>query len=518
MRKSVSFLVSAFALVFFLAPTAIAQELLDQQAIAKIKTESFQNSKVMDTLSYLTDVYGPRLSGSPGLKVASEWAVKRLAEWGIPNARLEPWGTLGRGWSVRKVSVEMVTPQYSPLIAYPKAWTPGTKGLVRGKPIVVNVRSKADFEQYRGKLKGAIVMNGKPSVTSLNFEADTKRMTDTELSKLSQDINPGGESYQQEEESWKKWLVEQDEITRFFHDEGIIALIEPSEHTNGVVDVTTQSYNINNPDVTFPALVMAREQYGRIMRILDKNLPVELEINVQTQFHEEDTTGYNVIAEIPGSDPKLRDEVVMLGGHFDSWHGATGATDNACSCAVMMEVMRILKASQLQPRRTIRLALWSGEELDYFGSLGYVKKHFGDPSTMKLLPEHEKLSAYFNLDNGAGKIRGIYLQGNEAVRPIFEAYLEPFRYLGATTLTTQNTGGTDHMPFDGLGLPGFQFIQDPLAYETRTHHTNLDVYEAVTEDDLKQSAAVIASIVYHTAQRPERLPRKPLPKLPATTP
>ncbi len=264
----------------------------------------------------------------------------------------------------------------------------------------------------------------------------------------------------------------------------------------------------------FPAVVLAREHYGRIMRLVEKNIPVNLSVNVETQFHTEDQTGYNVLADIPGTDPRLKDELVMLGGHYDSWHAATGATDNAAGCAVMMEAMRILKTLGVRPRRTIRVALWTGEEQDYYGSIGYVKKHFGDPQTLKLLPGHEKLSAYFNLDNGAGKIRGVNLQGNEAVRPIFDAYLAPFHYLGATTLTTANAGGTDHMAFEALGLPGFQFIQDPLEYNTRTHHTNLDFYEAVVEDDLKQAAAVIATFVYHTAMRDERLPREALPKLP----
>jgi carboxypeptidase Q len=489
----------------------LAQEPVDQQAISKFKMEGFQKSKVMETVSYLTDVHGPRLTGSPNLKAASEWSRSRLAEWGLANAHLEPWGTFGRGWSVKKISVEMVAPQYMQIIAYPKAWTPGTNGLVTGKPIVVNIKSKDDFEKYRGKLRGAIVMNGAITKPNPHFDVDAKRYSEQELSTQSQSLAPEGKPYLESEKEWQKLLSERDEITKFFYNEGIAILLEPSERDHGVVRVMRQSYKLGM-EATFPALVIAKEHFGRIVRLLEKNVPVDLEINIQNNIHEEDTTGYNVIAEIPGTDPKLKDEIVMLGAHLDSWHSGTGATDNAAGCAVMMEAVRILKAAGVNPRRTIRIALWSGEEQGFLGSLGYVKKHFGNPETMEILPEHEKLSAYFNLDNGTGKIRGVHLQGNEAVRPIFEAYLQSFNYLGASTLTANNTGGTDHVPFDAIGLPGFQFIQDPIEYGVRTHHTNMDVYESLLEDDLKQSAVIIATFAYHTAMRNDKLPRKPLVK------
>ncbi|MGH9902819.1 MAG: M20/M25/M40 family metallo-hydrolase, partial [Pyrinomonadaceae bacterium] len=460
------------------------------------------------------DVYGPRLSGSPNLKAAEEWSVRRLTEWGLANARREPYGTFpGRGWSVKRYSVEMFEPQYVNLIAHPKAWTPGTKGTVTGRPVVVDIKSKADFDKYRGKLRGALVMNGRPDRPNPHFGPDAQRMSDERLRELSREMNPGSpKSYQEEDKEWQQILTTQDEITKFFHDEGVAVLFEPSGRDHGVVRVGTQSYKLDNPALTYPALVVAREHYGRVMRLLDKNVPVRLDINVETQTHTDDPNGYNVIAEIPGTDAKLKDELVMLGGHLDSWHAGTGATDNAAGCAVMMEAVRILKSIGVRPRRTIRLALWSGEEQGYYGSIGYMKKYFGNPATGQRLPGHERLAAYFNLDNGTGKIRGIHLQGNEAVRPIFEAYLKPFNYLGADALTTQNTSGTDHMPFEALGLPGFQFIQDPIEYGTRTHHTNMDVYEALLEDDLKQSAVVIASLVYHTAMRDERLPRKTTPR------
>lgn len=512
MRPVISLFV---VVVFLLAPLAQAQERVDHAMVARIKTEAFQNSKVMDTLFWMTDVHGPRLTGSPQLKAASEWARQRLASWGLADARLEPWGTFGRGWSIKRFAVEMTAPQYLNVTAMPKAFTPGTKGTVTGTPVIVEIRSKPDLDKYRGKLRGKIVMNGRPTNNNVRFEPYAKRMTDEELKKTADAMNPGEpKTFLDEDRQWQESLKWQDEVNKFYHDEQIAVLLQPSSQSSGVINVTAQSYTPNDAMQDFPAVVLSREHYGRIMRLVEHNVPVSLSVNVETEFHTADQTGYNVLADLPGTDSKLKDELVMLGGHYDSWHAATGATDNAAGCAVMMEAVRILKALNVRPRRTIRVALWTGEEQDYYGSVGYVKKHFGDPHTLKLLPGHEKLSAYFNLDNGAGRIRGVNLQGNEAVRPIFEAYLAPFNYLGATTLTTANTGGTDHMAFEAVGLPGFQFIQDPLEYNTRTHHTNLDFYEAVVEDDLKQAAAVIATFVYHTAMRDERLPREALPKLP----
>jgi Zn-dependent M28 family amino/carboxypeptidase len=260
-----------------------------------------------------------------------------------------------------------------------------------------------------------------------------------------------------------------------------------------------------------PEMEVAAEHFGRIARLLEANVEVEVELDTKTQFLD-DLTGYNVVAEIPGTDKKLKSELVMLGGHLDSWHAATGATDNAAGTAVMMEAVRILQAAGLKPRRTIRIALWGAEEQGLHGSKNYVKKHFGDPESMKLLPDHARLSAYYNVDNGTGKIRGVYLQENSAVRPIFEAWLKPFHDLGARTVTLRNTGGTDHLSFNAVGLPGFQFIQDDIDYDTRTHHTNMDTYERLQEDDLKQAAVIVATFVYHTAMREEKLPRKTLPE------
>ncbi len=489
-----------------------AQERVDEAVIARIKTESFQHSKVMETLSWLSDVYGPRLTGSPGFKAASEWARDQLAKWGLANARLEPWGKFGAGWSVERFSVEMTEPRYTRLIAYPYAWTPGTPGVVRGKPTLVEISSKDDFGKYEGKLKGAIVLFGKPSPQASRFEAPGHRVTAEQLAQRESAIDPGQpRSYSDVVDHFRDFVNKEREIMEFFRDEKIAVLLAPSVRDDNVIEVAGLGYFLGT-DPLFPAFVVSKEQYGRMLRLLEKKIPVTLEISLTTKFYRDNEESSNVIAEIPGTDPKLADQVVMLGGHLDSWDSGTGASDNGAGSAVVLEVARILKAIDARPRRTIRVALWAGEEQGYFGSTGYVKQHFGDPETLKLKPEQAKISAYFNLDNGSGRIRGVNLQGNESVRPIFEAWLKPFQYLQASTLTVQNTGGTDHVIFNAVGIPGFQFIQDPLDYGSRRHHTDIDVYEGAIEEDLQQAAAVMASFVYHTAMRDEMLPRSPLPE------
>ena len=500
------------ALVLAIAALA-AQEPVDEKVIAQIKTEGFQHSAVMETLSWLTDVHGPRLTGSPQLRAAGEWARTELTRWGLSNAALESYGSVGRGWTLERFSIEMTEPQYMRIIGYPRAWSPPIS--LTATPMLVEVKSKDDFDKYRGKLRGAIVMNGRPERKEIGFDPEATRLSDEQLKKLEAHIDPAPESEDNapkslfdEEEEFRKVVDKQIEIYKFFAAEGIAALVEPSSipeavRVGGFYDQVWRA--------SFAGFVLSREHYGRLMRLLDKKQPVKLSLALAARFSDE-VDGFNVIAEIPGTDPQLKSEVVMLGGHLDSWHTGTGATDNGAGTAAAMEAVRILKAIGVQPKRTIRVALWTGEEEDYNGSLGYVRKHFGDPKTLAITPEHAKLAAYFNLDNGSGRIRGVNLQGNEAVRPILEAWLQPFHYLGATTLTTLNTGGTDHMAFDALGLPGFQFIQDPLNYDSRTHHTNLDLYEEVVPDDLKQASVIMASFVYHAAMRDAMLPRKALPK------
>lgn len=505
---------AAFALVVTCA--AAADEPVDDVVIAKLKVEGFQHSQVMDTLSWLSDVYGPRLTGSPGLRQAGEWARDRMAKWGLANAALESYGSIGRGWAVERFDLSMTTSQWTRIIGYPRAFSPSIATPLSATPIIVDVKSKDDFEKYRGTLRGAIVMNGRPSVSDIGFQPEAKRLTDDDLAKQAAEMNPAPagnddapKSYWDEEDDWLKTLDKQNEIYKFFAAEGIAALVEPSSIPE---DVRVGGFYDHSWRPTFPGFVISREQYGRIMRLVDLKQAVTLSLSLTSRFYD-NVDGFDVVAEIPGSDPALAAQVVMMGGHLDSWHTGTGATDNGAGCAVALEAMRLLKAIGAEPKRTIRVALWTGEEQDYFGSMGYVTKHFGDPKTMALKPEHAALDVYFNLDNGSGKIRGVNLQGNEAVRSIFEAWLRPFNYLGATTLTTLNTGGTDHMPFDALGLPGFQFIQDPLNYDSRVHHSNLDVYEEAVPADLEQAAVILASFAYNAATRDAMIPRKALPKV-----
>ena len=479
-------------------------ERVDETVIAAIKLEGFQHSQVMETLSWLSDVYGPRLTGSDNLRRAGEWARDRMKTWGLGNAALEPYAMSFRGWTLERFSLDMIEPQYMRIYGYPLAWSPPLAAPLIATPIVVEVKSKGDFDKYRGKLRGAVVMNGRPADADMSFTPEAVRLDEAALAKQSGAINPGKPaSLQEEDEEFTKQLDTQVEILKFFASEGVAALVTASSIRE---DVRVSGYYDHKWHAPFPSFVFSREHYGRLIRMLDKKIPVKLSLSLSSRFTD-NVEGFNVVAEIPGSDPQLRNQVVMLGGHLDSWHTGTGATDNGAGCAAAMEAVRILQSIGVKPRRTIRVALWSGEEQDYFGSRGYVAKHFGNPATAERKPEHATLAAYFNLDNGAGRIRGINLQGNEAARPIFDEWLRPFAYLGATTVTTLNTGGTDHVLFNAVGLPGFQFIQDPLNYESRAHHSSLDVYEEAPPDDLKQASVILASFVYHAAMRDEMLPR-----------
>lgn len=510
MNKSMLVLILS---LFLIIPSGWTKESVDLQVITQIKQEGFENSSVEEILFYLTDVHGPRLTNSPNYRAASEWCVEKLTEWGLENARLEAWGAFGKGWEVEKYSLEMVAPQYLNMIAYPKAWTSGTKEPITGTPVLVDIQSEDDFEKYKGTLINAIVMLKPDRDAETHFEADAKRHNEEDLAKLAGAEAPGEQKpWAERVKEWRQRRALLRKINQFFQEEQVAIILEGSQREHGTIRVHSGGSHEMSAEPAVPALVVAIEHFSRAARLLEKGFPVKLAVNIQARFFENDSLGYNVVAEIPGTDKKLKDEVVMLGGHLDSWHAGTGATDDAAGCAVAMEAVRILKKLDLLSRRTIRIALWGGEEQGLLGSRGYVAKHFGDRKTMQLTPEHERFSAYFNLDNGTGKIRGIYLQENDAVRPIFEAYLKPFHDLGATTVAIRNTGGTDHLAFDALGLPGFQFIQDPIDYRARTHHTNMDVYDHALVGDLMQASVIMAAFVYHTAMREDKLPRKPLPK------
>ncbi|HEV9037691.1 MAG TPA: M20/M25/M40 family metallo-hydrolase [Puia sp.] len=514
MRKHSVLLVAGLLL---LATTTKAQdEKIDLATIQKIRNEGLQHSHVMDIAFHLTDASGNRLTASPGFYRAANWAKQQLAEWGLANAKLDPWGDFGKGWELQKSYLALTAPYYKPLIAYPKAWCGGTDGPRSAAVILISATDSAGLDRYKGQLKGKILIPEIDAVYQQSFKPDADRWTDEQLDSMSKAVIRPVDTAElrRRRELFRRGGNQAflNTLHRMAEQEGAIAILSmsPRGHDGTLFVQGGGRYQLNDQP-NFLDMVVTLEDYTSIVRLLKANTPVALDIDVKTRFITDDTKGYNVIAEIPGTDRNLKDEVVMLGGHLDSWHSATGATDNAAGCTVMMEAIRILKTLGIQPRRTIRIALWSGEEEGLLGSRGYVKKTFADPATMQLLPAHEKFDAYFNIDNGTGKVRGIYLQGNEACRSIFTQWLQPFHDLGATTVTINNTGGTDHQSFDAVGLPGFQFIQDEIEYSTRTHHTNMDSYEHLRQDDLSQIATIVAAFVYNTAQRDTRLPRKPLP-------
>lgn len=567
------------------APAAPAAPATDP--VSRLRDEGLNRSEVMATLVHLTDIVGPRLTGSPELRRASEWARDRFTAWGLQNAALEPWGTFGRGWSLRRFSAQIVAPQAIPLIAYPKAWSPtvGADGRLETDLVHVDIKKPEDFERYRGKLRGKIVLDGSLAELKVKFDPLALRRTDAQLLALANSDGtaarpaptaaasgaPGTPAAPAAAPTSPLATPEGRAAAaltprryQFFSEEGVALLLQPSrlgEAGNLFVSAATvypprdpaadakapaksdntksgvtpplrnvQPWKTDAPPI-IPQVTLAAEHFNRLVRLAQAGEPLRAAVELKTDYHTADLAAYNVVAEIPGTD--LAGEIVMLGAHLDSWHSGTGATDNAAGCAVVMEAVRLLRVLDLKPRRTIRVALWSGEEQGIFGSKGYVAAHFGaprvttpagsgdtDPQTttrfaptadITKLPGYEKLSAYFNLDNGGGKIRGIYLQNNEAARSLFRAWLRPFRDLGAETVSLANTGGTDHLPFDQIGLPAFQFIQDELEYNTRTHHGNMDVADRVIADDLKQASVIMAAFVYQAAMRDEKIPRKPAP-------
>jgi carboxypeptidase Q len=514
----------------FIAIRAVAQdEKIDLDMISKIRYEGFRNSKIMEIASGLMDGIGQRLTGSPNMKRANEWTRDKLTEFGLANSHLEPWSPFGRGWANEYINVRMVTPDVAPLIAYAKAWTPGINE-IRAQVVRVNITGPQDLARYKGKLSGKIVLIGADPDLKPSVEPLSERYTDKMLADMNQYQVPGERNDARIREFARLAAVQRQTI-KFFEDEKVVALIDHSRGALGGGTVFVQqggSYKVGQT-ANVPQLTMAVEHWTRIARLLNQKKDVELELNVKNNFYDDAVTQWDTIAEIPGTDKK--DEVVMLGAHLDSWHTGTGATDNGAGTIVMMEAVRILKALGIKPHRTIRIGLWSGEEEGLLGSQWYVMHHLGerpeskdperkgDPTLLRrengpvaLKPEWDKVSVYFNVDNGTGKIRGVHLQENAAVQPIFEAWMKPFADLGMNTLTMRNTGGTDHLSFDAVGIPGFQFIQDPVEYETRTHHSNMDVYDRLQPEDLKQMAVIVASFVYNAAMRDQKFPRKPIEK------
>ena len=499
-------------LLLLLLPLLIhAQEKVDLEMIYKIKQEGLKKSQIENISFYLTDYSGARLTGSEGIQRAREWIVGEMKEFGLENVRIESFGEFGKGWNNRKSYVALVSPYYQPFIGTPKAWTPGTDGLQKAEVVLIRIDEESDIEQYKGKLAGKIVTTDDISEYEVSFDPLAKRYTNEELEERAMASSPRqrGDWNEADIARWRK-RRQLGNLTRdFFREEGVLAVLTGSGQF-GTVRSSGSSYKVDD-DSGVPEMLLTTEHHGRIVRLLQHDVKVEVEIEIDNEFNTNDTNGYNVIGEIPGTNKELKNEVVMIGAHLDSWLGGTGAADNASGCIVMMEAMRILKAIGVELKRTVKIGLWGGEEQGLYGSRGYVRDYLGDRQTMELKPGHKKFSAYYNVDNGTGKIRGIYLQENDMVRPVFEAWFEPFKDMGASTISIRRTGGTDHLSYDAVGLPGFQFIQDPIEYG-RGYHTNMDTYERLLMNDMKHNAVIVAALVYHTAMRENLLTRKPLPE------
>jgi carboxypeptidase Q len=483
-------------------------------------------SKVMDTMFHLTDQYGPRLTNSPQFRRAGEWAVTQLKEWGLSNVHLEKWSTAGgRGgpipsWEMTGYTGAMIEPTYMPIIGYPQAWSGSTNGIVTGEPIIAQIQTPEDLTKWHGKLSGKIVFIAAPPELPFPTTALAHRYTDEELQGMVPEIFPsggrggrggrGGQPAALANMTPEERQAFQDKQRAFFGEEGVLLTVTANGRgESGTVFASNGSSRTGDPTKNIPSVAITAENYNRIARLVDHKVPVKLAFDIKTKFDMSNTDSFNVVAEIPGTTKP--NEIVMVGGHFDSWHMGTGATDNAAGSAVAMETMRILKSLNLKMDRTVRMALWGGEEEGLLGSRAYVKEHFADPATMKTTAEHDGFAGYFNIDNGTGKVRGIYLQGNEMVRPIFEQWFAALKDVTPGVITVRNTTGTDHQSYDAVGLPGFQFIQDPMDYDTRTHHSNMDVYDRIQQADMEQIAVVEAAFVYNAATRAEKLPRKDLP-------
>lgn len=501
----------------FLGNVTFGQDAPDDKINKIIRKHGMEQSKVMETAFYLTDVYGPRLTGSPMLDKATKWAQDQLTSWGLQNVHTEAWGPFGRGWELQHFEAHSLEPNYYPLLGYPKAWSPSTKGVLTGEVVYFKANTIEELAQYKGKLTGKFVLTDTIRNVKAPFEADAKRYADSSLLEMANAPKPTPRTLRNfgfGDSEFSKAM------RKFLYEEKPLATIDRSFKGDlGTVFVSgaqAKDGNVRDENAeVLPQMTISVEHYNRIFRMTQKGIPVKLSMEIKSQYTNPDKMEHNLIAEIPGTD--LKDEVVMFGAHLDSWQSGTGATDNAAGSAVMMEAARILnemiKETGIKPRRTLRVALWTGEEQGLLGSMAYVNQHLAEikqRTVQSLKPEQGKISAYYNLDNGTGKIRGIYLQDNEAERPIFRAWLESFKDLQANTITISNTGGTDHQSFDAAGIPAFQFIQDPIEYQTRTHHSNMDNFDQLIESDLKQAATIIASFIWHTAQRDGLLPRKVL--------
>jgi carboxypeptidase Q len=507
-----------------LPESAPAQEPVHWDVVARIREEGLQRSQVMDLAWYMSDVLGPRLTGSPGMRRAERWVRAKMDSLGFSRTAIEPFGPHGVGWSNEYTSLHLLAPSYQPLIGYPQAFTPGTAGKVTGEGRIARIRTASDVEQFRGTLRGAIVLSTAPVPAPSRFRPDAVRWTPDSLARMAAATiatryGVDGVAYAWDSvrrtyvpaggEAAAAPAMSPEAVLAFFKAEGVAAVLEGAAGGDGTVFLVGRAGSRQDRSAAGiagspPVISLAAEHYNRLYRLAERGVPTRLELEVRNQVDSSETRGFNIVGELPGTD--LADQLVMVGAHFDSWHSATGATDNAAGSAVALEALRILQAIGVKPRRTIRVALWSYEEGGVVGSRRYVATHFGDPA--RKTPLYDKFSVYLNMDNGTGQFRGVYLQGNERVRPIFTEWMKPFADLGMNTLTINNAFGTDIIGFDMAGLPAFQFIQDPIAYETRTHHSNMDLYDKLVPEDLRRNAVILASFLYHAAMRNELLPRE----------
>jgi hypothetical protein len=500
------------ALVVLAGPAAgraqVVQEQVDLDVVNRIREEGLEHSQLPELIRYITEVIGPRVTGSPQMKQANDWTADKLRSMGFTNVVVEPWGDFGKGWEEVSYSGRVVTPYAQPLDARPVAWTGSTKGTIRGPAVILQADSVEDLAKYKGKLKGAIVLNRAPPDVEPEWDPAPRRLSldyllgPPDTAAMAARARMAQERQQRMTEMrarFQRMREMRDQLSQMLKDEGVAVILTPSARNFSVVAGGGNNAGREAGSAEpIPELVVTREQYNQIYRNVDAGVPVTLEVNIQNKFYDQDLKAYNTLGDMPGTDKA--DEFIMIGGHLDSWHYGTGAADNAAGVAVMMEAMRILKALDLQPRRTIRIGLWSGEEQGLLGSRGWVQNH----------PEmYPKISAYLNYDNGTGRIRGIWDQMNEQAIPIFEQILWPFQDLGVVAVKHGNTGGTDHLSFDAVGVPGFNFIQDPIEYGIRIHHTDVDTYDNLVLDDLKQSAVVAAFTIWELANREEMMPRKP---------
>ncbi len=521
MKRYIAFSLLVCCTLLQYSNAQVKPEIFDSTTVAKIRDEGLNHSKVMETLSWLSDVYGPRLTGSPAYIRAAEWVMKQMKELGMENIHREGW-MFGKGWELKDYAARVIGQQTFPLISFPKAWSPELKGEVEADVVFLDAQTDSALETYKGKLKGKFILFSQPTKLNAYFAPPATRVADSSLLKLANaepELSGNPRNFQMTPQQKTIALVnfKKLELCQKENAAAILTSAPAQRNEGGSVFVMgasvpthpdtpsvnrIPSYSSKAPKI-LPQVEVGAEQYNRMVRMIQKGEKIKIAMELEVDWFKEDSC-YNVIAEIPGTD--LKDEVVMIGAHLDSWHSGTGATDNGTGSAVCMEAMRILKSIGAKPKRTIRMALWGGEEQGLLGSRAYTEKHFGKRDSLS--KDAEKFCAYFNNDNGTGKVRGIYLQGNDALRPIFRAWLSPFKEMGATTLSLSNTGGTDHLAFDALGLPGFQFIQDPIEYGTRTWHSTMDVYDRAQEDDVKQAAILMASFAYNAAMRDEKIPRK----------